>query len=130
MVRLGHGFVFVKDLPRMVAFYEGALGMTARRTSHAGFVRMECPEGPGVALHELPAHIQPLVQVTTPPRWRDDTAYKLCFETDDLPGTRLAILEHGGLARDPWTWEGVTFCECADPEGNVVQIFAAGAPAA
>ena len=26
-------------------------------------------------------------------------------------------------AFDLWQWEGTRFCECADPEGNVIQIF-------
>jgi len=33
-------------------------------------------------------------------------------------------LEHGGLAKDPWAWEGRRYCECADVEGNSLQLFA------
>lgn len=108
----------------MIRFYEGAFGLTARRTGDAGFVVMEALDGgAGVALHALPAAIAERVQVSSPPRWRDDTAYKLCFATDDLEGLRAAIVAHGGQAKEPWAWEGTRFCECTDPEGNVVQIF-------
>ena len=119
--RLTHGFVFVQDLERVVSFYEGALGMTARRTSDEGYVMMEATEGASVALHRVPeAYRSPL---SVPPAWRDDTAYKLCIATDDLPGLRAAILAHGGQAKDPWSWESTTFCETTDPEGNVIQIY-------
>ena len=57
---------------------------------------------------------------------KNDTAYKLCFETDDLEATRAAVLAAGGLAKEPWVWEGTRYCECADPEGNVVQLFVRG----
>ena len=53
MNRLSHGFVFVKHLEPMVRFYEQAFGMVARRSSDAGFVRMEAAEGAGIALHYL-----------------------------------------------------------------------------
>lgn len=125
--RLSHGFVFVKHLEPMIRFYEGAFGMTPERSSDAGFVRMQAAGGAGIALHTVPAAIAARIQLTSPPAWRDDTAYKLCFATDDLDGLRAAILAHGGQAKDPWAWEGTRFCECTDPEGNVVQIFTAPA---
>jgi predicted enzyme related to lactoylglutathione lyase len=121
--RLSHGFVFVKHLEPMVRFYELAFGMICRRSSHPGFVVMEALDGPGVALHTLPAAIADQICLTQPPRWRDDTAYKLCFATDDLDGLRAAILAHGGQAKEPWALGGTRFCECTDAEGNVVQIF-------
>jgi predicted enzyme related to lactoylglutathione lyase len=121
--RLSHGFVFVKHLEPMIRFYEGAFGMICRRSSHDGYVLMEAPDGAGVALHTLPPPIADQIRLTQPPCWRDNTAYKLCFATDDLEGLRAAIVAHGGQAKEPWAWEGTRFCECTDPEGNVVQIL-------
>jgi predicted enzyme related to lactoylglutathione lyase len=121
---LSHGFVFVKNLEPMVRFYEGAFGMICRRSSHPGYVMMEGSDGPGVALHALPPAIANQICLTQPPSWRDDTAYKLCFATDDLDGLRAAVLANGGQAKEPWALEQTRFCECTDPEGNVVQIFA------
>lgn len=130
--RLSHGFVFVKHLEPMLEFYEGALGLVPERSSDPGFVRMKpgrgAPAGAaGVALHAVPAAIAASIAISTPAEIREDAACKLCFETDDLDALRAAILAHGGQAREPWAWEGVRFCECADPEGNVVQIFQVGA---
>lgn len=125
--RLSHGFVFVKDLAGMIRFYEGAFGFVAAPSADPGFVRLFPPGGdgggPGIALHTLPDAIAAEIHVTVPPRVRDDTAYKLCFATDDLDGLRAAIARFGGVAPEPWSWSGTRFCECADPEGNVVQIF-------
>jgi predicted enzyme related to lactoylglutathione lyase len=120
---LAHVFVFASDLERMVAFYAGAMGMRRDNSADPGFIIMRASSGADVALHQLPQRILEQVIVGSPPRWRDDTALKLSFETDDLEAQRQAILDHGGQAKDPWSWEGTRFCECTDPEGNVVQIF-------
>ncbi|MEM1034884.1 MAG: VOC family protein [Myxococcota bacterium] len=122
--RLAHGFVFVQDLERMIAFYERAFGFATRPSSDPGFVVLShgAPGAAGVALHRLPADIAAGIEHVEPPAWRDDTAYKLTFETDDLDGLRSAILTEGGQAKKPWTWEGRIYCECADPEGNAIQL--------
>jgi predicted enzyme related to lactoylglutathione lyase len=121
--RLAHVFVFTHDLERMAAFYAAALGLRRENTADAGFVLMRARAGADVALHQLPPHIAAGITIDTPPRWRDDTALKICFETDDLDAQRRAIVAHGGQAKDPWSWGGTDFCECTDPEGNVIQIF-------
>jgi predicted enzyme related to lactoylglutathione lyase len=121
--RLAHVFVFTSDLERMAAFYAGAMGLTRQNSSDAGFVVMRAATGAGVALHQVPPHILAQIDLQSPARWRDDTALKMSFETDDLDAQRQAILDHGGQAKDPWSWENTRFCECSDPEGNVVQIF-------
>lgn len=121
--RIAHVFVFASDLERMAAFYAAALGLRREDTADAGFVMMRAEHGADVALHQLPPHIAQEATITTPPRWRDDTALKFCVEVDDLDAQRRAILDHGGQAKAPWSWSGTEFCECTDPEGNVIQIF-------
>ena len=119
--RLTHGFVFVSDLDRTIAFYENAFGMTAQRTSDAGYVMMHGVEGASIALHELPADLR--APISQPPSWRSDTAYKLCFAVNDLLEIRAAIIAFGGQAKEPWSWDGATYCDATDPEGNVIQIY-------
>jgi predicted enzyme related to lactoylglutathione lyase len=122
--RLAHAFVFARDLERVAAFYAGAFAMRRENSSDAGFVIMRATAGGAdVAVHKIPDHIASQIRLVDPPRWRDDTAYKICFETDDLVAQRAAIVAHGGQAKDPWAWETTDFCECTDPEGNVIQIF-------
>ena len=126
--RLTHAFVFACDLERVAAFYAGAFGMMRDDTPDAGFVMMRGNGGAHLAIHALPPAIAAGIDVQSPPRWRDDTAYKICFETDDLGAQRAAVLAHGGLAKEPWSWASTTFCECTDPEGNVVQIYQPARP--
>lgn len=121
--RLAHAFVFVCDLDRVAAFYAGAFGMRREDSSDAGFVIMRASAGTDIALHQVPPQLAAQIRISSPPHFRDDTAYKICFETDDLAAQRSAILAHGGQAKEPWSWDHKEFCECTDPEGNVVQIF-------
>jgi predicted enzyme related to lactoylglutathione lyase len=121
--RFAHGFVFTSDLERMAAFYAGALGLRREDSADAGFVSMRAASGADVALHQIPPHIAETITIASPPAWREDTALMFCFETADLGALRDAIVAHGGQAKDPWSWGGTDFCECTDPEGNVLQIF-------
>jgi len=107
----------------MARFYEGAFDMRRENTSDDGFVVMRASSGADVAIHRLPPHIAADIEIADPACLRDDSAYKICFETEDLAAARSAIIAHGGQAKQPWSWEGTDFCECADPEGNIVQIF-------
>lgn len=122
--RLAHVMIFAKHLEPLAAFYERAFDMTREPSSDPGFLIMRARSGVGLALHALPPPIADDIELTSPPRWRDDTAYKVCFEVTDLDAQRMRIADHGGQVKEPWTWEGTLFCECADPEGNALQIFA------
>lgn len=115
--------MFTCDLERVAAFYAAAMGMRREPSSDAGFVIMRASDGADVALHAVPDHVRAEIELQDPPRWREDTAYKLCFETDDLQAQRQAILDHGGQAKEPWSWDDKDFCECTDPEGNVIQLW-------
>jgi predicted enzyme related to lactoylglutathione lyase len=121
--RLAQVFVFTSDLERMAEFYAGAFGLRREGSADAGFVIMRAATGADVALHQLPPHVAESITIATPPVWREDTALKFCFHTDDLAAQRVAIVAHGGQAKEPWSWAGTDFCECTDPEGNVIQIF-------
>lgn len=123
LARLAHVMIFAKHLEPMAAFYQRAFDMTREPSSDPGFMIMRTPSGAGIALHALPPRIADEIELTSPPRWRDDTAYKVCFEVADLDAQRKRITDHGGQVKEPWTWEGTRFCECADPEGNALQIF-------
>ena len=120
--RLSHVMIFVKDVPKMAAFYERAFAFTPEPTSNQGFVELKARNGAGIALHALP-EVFANVAVQTPAAWRDEACQKVCIEVADLDTHRQRILTAGGQAKDPWHWERSRFCECADPEGNVLQIF-------
>ncbi|MEZ4403934.1 MAG: VOC family protein [Kofleriaceae bacterium] len=124
--RLTHALIFAADLERLATFYAGALGFQREATAHPSVVMLRAAGGAAIALHQAPPHaVEPLPP--DGPRRREDTALKLCFEVDDLTASRQAVLDHGGLADPPWAWAGDTYCECADAEGNVVQLIGRGA---
>jgi len=125
--RLAHVLIFASDLERLIAFYAGAFGFQREATADPGFVKMRADGGAAIPLHQAPAHAVEALPASGPTR-REDTYTKLCFEVDDLAAHRQAVIDHGGLADAPWTWAGDTFCECADAEGNVLQLVARGAP--
>jgi predicted enzyme related to lactoylglutathione lyase len=119
--RIAHVLVYVSDLEAMATFYTTVFDLRREDSADAGFVMLRASTGADLALHRLPPQYdEPLAR---PAAWREDTTLKVCIEVDDLPEQRLRILAHGGQAKEPWSWQGTDFCECADPEGNVIQIF-------
>ncbi|MCH9685926.1 MAG: hypothetical protein K0V04_31115 [Deltaproteobacteria bacterium] len=118
---LCHAIIFAKDPERLAGFYERALSLV-RGQSHDGYRELEAEGRTQLGLHALPAHVAASIEITIPPGWRGDTAVKLCWSTPDLDATRARFIDAGGLAKDPWTMDGQRRCDCADLEGNVVQL--------
>ncbi len=123
--RLAHVMVFTKDLPKMQAFYEKAFELTPESSVDPGFVILRAKAGAGIALHALPQEVSASFETKSPPDFREETCLKPCFEVSDLDAQRQRIVDCGGQAKPPWEWEGTRFAECADPEGNVLQIYEA-----
>ena len=118
--------LFAKDLPTLVDFYAAAFGLTPVASSDAGYVALTDGQDTMLAVHAIPADIADTIVIGSPPGFRDDVAIKPCFVTDDLGAARRAIVDHGGQAKEPWAWEGTLYCECSDPEGNVLQVLQPG----
>jgi predicted enzyme related to lactoylglutathione lyase len=110
--------IFVKDLHRMAAFYGSTMRLKpiddSRTESWAEFDT----GGIRLALHAIPSHIAANIEITQPPRAREDNPVKLIFEVDDLEA-RISSLEAKGvkIIRQPWGAYDVI-----DPEGNIFQI--------
>lgn len=123
--RLSHVMVFCKDIERLARFYGAAFDLTPEPSEDPGWRVLGSKKGAGIALHALPKDIADSIEITDPPYVREETCLKVCFEVSDLDAARRKLLDAGGQAKDPWQWQGTRFCECADPEGNVIQIFQA-----
>ncbi|MEM6989829.1 MAG: VOC family protein [Myxococcota bacterium] len=119
--QLSQVIVFAKDVGALSAFYRAAFGFEEHDRGD-GFVELTHAGTPQIALHALPDAIAGQIEITSPPAWRGDTAYKVCFAAEDLDATRAAIVDAGGVAKDIWTWQGRRRCDCADAEGNVLQL--------
>jgi len=110
--------LFVKDLPRMTAFYTEILGLkVVAETRLDDWVEFES-NGSRFALHAIPSPIASGITIETPPVPREGGATKLTFEVPDVDGALATITAMGlPLLRRPWGSVDVT-----DPEGNVFAL--------
>jgi catechol 2,3-dioxygenase-like lactoylglutathione lyase family enzyme len=113
-MRLGKLILFVADVPKMVAFYRDVLGLSVVH-DEPGWVVLDAG-GTQVAIHEMRGE---------PPSdgsRRADCYLKHVFHVEDLAAAR-ARLQAAGVALDPvHTYDGRSFCNAIDPEGNVFQL--------
>lgn len=113
-MKLGKVILFVADVPAMVAFYRDVLGLRAIH-DEPGWVVFDAG-GAQLAIHALPG------EPRSDGRRREDAYVKHVFHVDDLDAVR-ARLAAAGVALDPvHTYQGRSFCNALDPEGNVFQL--------
>jgi len=110
--------IYVKDLPKMTAFYNETLGL--RRTDDGRFVSWVEFDAGGArfALHAIPEDIAKQIEISSPPRAREKDPVKLFFEVDDVEAERARLASLGvAMVQRPWgSWDGI------DPEGNIFGI--------
>ena len=120
-MRLNQAMIYVKDLNRMAAFYEGVLGLNPiEETRMENWVEFEAGVAK-VALHSIPPGIADQIEISSPPRPRQNNPVKLSFEVDDvaLESRRLESLGVT-IVQHPWgAYDGV------DPEGNIFGLYSA-----
>ena len=92
-MELGRAILFVKDLPRMTAFYRDTLGLTVASGS-AGWVEFDA--GPvSLALHAIPAALAARIVIDTPPHVRENAPVKLSFAVADVAAERARLVAAG-----------------------------------
>ena len=114
-MRLSRAMIYVKDLDAMSAFYSDTLGLKPVEETRSDTWAEFKSGGVGVALHVIPPYIADQIEISDPPRARDETPIKLIFEVDDVLSERKRLASRGvALIQRPWgTYDGV------DPEGNI-----------
>jgi catechol 2,3-dioxygenase-like lactoylglutathione lyase family enzyme len=121
-MELRMAMIFVKDMARMTAFYRDGIGLRLLpEATQEGWVEFQAG-GSRLALHEIPSHIARDIEITDPPRARENTPIKLVFETPDLEASRAHLAAHGAVMHPP---RNARWCDGLDPEGNVFQIVPA-----
>ncbi len=111
--------LFVDDIDRARAFYEGLLGLVAE-TDHGGYVTY----GGGLALWASEASGESIFSRRVERAERGTGEMELYFETDDIAGS-YALLERAGTAmihpvqEEPW---GQRTFRCYDPDGHIVEV--------
>jgi predicted enzyme related to lactoylglutathione lyase len=121
-IRLGTALIFAKDMQRMTEFYHEGLGLPViPATSAPGWVELDAG-AVRLALHAIVPHIAGQIEITTPPRAREETPLKLLFEVDDLEAVRRRAVRFGATMFEP---KPSGICDGLDPEGNVFSLVPA-----
>ena len=117
-MRLSSAMVYVKDLPRMRAFYGEMLGVKPSNDTWTDSWTEFDAGGVLFALHAIPPEIASQIEIASPPRPRGQNPVKLIFEVDDVDAERARLESLGvTMVQRPWgAWDGI------DPEGNVFGI--------
>jgi predicted enzyme related to lactoylglutathione lyase len=116
--------LFVKDFPVMRAFYERMLQTRPINTESTDSWALFAFGGAQFALHAIPAEAAGGIQISSPPKPREQSAVKLIFQVRDVAAER-ARLESMGVPLLQREWQNPEqSTDGVDPEGNVFQIAA------
>ena len=113
--QLSRAVLFVRDLPRMTAFYRDVLGLSPIDSGQTqDWVEFRAG-AMTLGLHAIPADIAASCTPEIPPRPREGNPLRLDLTVPDVDSEkrRLAALGVTLLTR-PWG-----ACDLVDPEGNV-----------
>jgi catechol 2,3-dioxygenase-like lactoylglutathione lyase family enzyme len=120
-MKLRQVMLFAKDIDKMTAFYRDGLGLTVTN-QFAGWAELAAGDCSS-ALHAIPKHIADRIEITTPPRRRSETPYKVTFLVDDLEEARERLNACGGFMNEITRADHGAFCDGLDPEGNLFVIM-------
>lgn len=115
--------IYASDIRRIGAFYAQVAGL---RITHAEGDHIVLESGAfQLVVVAVPARIAASIELTDPPRPREDTAIKLVLAVADMATARETARSLGGQLLPPqreWQFQGMRVCDGYDPEGNVVQF--------
>lgn len=120
--------LYAKDLGRMRAFYQQALGLAVTEVAPTHVV-LQVGSG-RLWLHAIPEAYASAIQIGDPPAPREEAAAKLSFGVASLSAVRALTAQHGGGVAPPeraWELDGAWHVDGWDPEGNVIQFRALSA---
>lgn len=115
--------IYAKDIHRVSTFYEQVAGLTITHAEDDHVVLAS--DALQLVVVAVPARLAASIEVTVPPRVREDAAIKLVLPVVELATARRAAGSLGGQlhpAEHEWEFQGLRVCDGHDPEGNVVQF--------
>ena len=121
-MRLSYAMLYVKDFKGMKQFYADML--CVEPTSQAASDDWATFEINDIrlALHAIPAAIAANIEITSPPVFRENQAFKMIFEVTDVERERER-LESLGASTHRHNWQKAReACDMVDPEGNIFQL--------
>jgi catechol 2,3-dioxygenase-like lactoylglutathione lyase family enzyme len=106
--------LYVKNIPKVAAFYERHFGMHPLPSSEKGWLEMTGASGPNIALHQA-ASTQ-----------KSGAAVKIVFGISDVRSFKAERERHGLKFGSVHDAGGFEFANAKDPAGNSIQISSRG----
>lgn len=115
--------LFAKSLDRLAPFYRQVLGARTleRSDNHES---LEC-QGFHLLIQQIPHALAQAIEISTPPKRREQTAIRLDFPVADIELARATARRLGGHVDDsppPWAGANAHIYLGYDPEGNVIGL--------
>lgn len=115
--------IYAKDIRRVSTFYGQVAGLQITHAEDDHVVLAS--DAFQLVVVAIPARLAASIEVTVPPRLREDMAIKLVLPVDDIAAARETARSLGGQllpSEREWSFQGLRVCDGHDPEGNVVQF--------
>ena len=105
----------------MVAFYRDVIGLAPQGDATDGWQDFDAG-GTAFALHAVPERYAKNIVIDDPPKPREGAPTKVAFYAEDVKATREELLAAGVQMGKLHEFDGMSFCNATDPEGNVIQF--------
>jgi predicted enzyme related to lactoylglutathione lyase len=115
--------LFAKDIERTARFYQALLSLAMVHSARDHIV-LESADA-ALVIHGIPARIASKIDISSPPKLREETALKPFYRVASLQQARQVAAAQGGAlapASKQWSARGFIACDGFDPEGNVFQL--------
>ncbi len=115
--------IFAKDIHALASFYREVAEMTEVQADKDHIVLNE--DGFQVVIHGIPKKIAATIEITSPPKIREQTPIKICLPVSSIAHARTKANDLGGRIgpkAKEWVARGFRACDGYDPEGNVFQV--------
>lgn len=114
--RISRIILFVADVPGVAAFYQRHFGLEPLETEEDGWLELRA-EGCNLALH----------RGKLPPGERSQSPAKIVFAVSNVHDAVKRFAAEGLKFGKVQEWNGISFADTQDPEGNPIQISSRGA---
>ena len=115
--------IFAKDVRKMVRFYVQVLSMMEKiNDSDKAILESEYFS---LVIHGIPTEVSENIDISVPPRIRENTPIKLYFPVNSIEEARIKASDFGGKVNPKnceWNASNFVACDGFDPEGNVLQL--------
>ena len=113
--RISRIILFVADVPGTAAFYQRHFGLEPIGSEEEGWLELRA-DGCNLALH----------RGKLPPGTRSPSPVKIVFAVSNVPDAVKQFAANGLKFGEVHEWNGISYADTKDPEGNPIQISSRG----